>query len=150
MSLQKIISNEKSNNNDLFSVIGEYKLRGFPILYINLYPIQYDKEYNNLFFYENIELEIKLIKADEYFIVRGMKRDFDLVQRLVDNPLDLVSYEKHLDSLLVEEYDYLIITNNRLLNSNHSNNFYFFAEEKNNRDVKTKIITVEEIVNNSD
>jgi hypothetical protein len=146
----KFDSNEKSNNNDLFSMVGNYKLRGFPILYINLYPIQYDIEYSNLFFYENIELEIKLIKTDEYFNIRGIKRDFDLIQKLVDNPLDLVSYEKHLDSLLVEEYEYLIITNNRLLNSNHSNNFYFFAEEKNNRDVKTKIITVEEIVNNSD
>jgi len=140
----------KKSNNDLISIVGEYKIRGFPILYINIYPVQFDKEYNDLFFYNNIDINIIFKESNDDVNIRGFERDFELVRRLIDNPYDLNSYRNHYSSLKINELDYLIITNNRLLNSNYSNNFYYFSESKNNRNIKTDIITVEEIVNNSD
>jgi len=62
---------EQSNNYDLFSIVGEYKIRGYPILYVNLYPVQFDSKYGKLVFYENIELNIRLKKSDDNNVIRG-------------------------------------------------------------------------------
>jgi len=125
---------EQSNNYDLFSIVGEYKIRGYPILYVNLYPVQFDSKYGKLVFYENIELNIRLKKSDDNNVIRGVQRDIELVKRLVDNPDDLNTYKNVNGTLINDELDYLIITNNRLLNSNLSNNFQFFAQSKIDRD----------------
>ncbi len=139
---------EQSNYYDLYSIVGQYKIRGFKILYVNLYPIQFDIKSGNLVFFENIELNIKLKKSDDNIFIRGVQRDIELVKKLVDNPDDIITYQNAFETLLNDELDYLIITNNRLLNSNLSNNFQFFAQSKINREIHTEIITVEEIINN--
>jgi len=138
----------KSDYSELFSIIGVYKVRGFPILYLNLYPIQYEN--SNLIFYENIELDISLNKSNNYYAVRGFEKDKDLVKKLVDNPLDILTYNDFFNSVKTDELDYLIITNNRLLNSNLSYNFQLLVQSKEDRGIKTEIVTVEEIINDSD
>jgi hypothetical protein len=149
----KIISNkskEKLNDNHFISIVGEYKIRGYPILYVNLYPIQFDNKFGNLFFYRNIELNIKLKKSNDNTYIRGLQRDIELVNKLVDNPSYLNTYNNFIGTIKNDKLDYLIITNKYLLDSNLSNNFIFFAQSKNDRNISTEIITVEEIINNPD
>ena len=141
---------EQSNGYDLFSIVGEYTIRGYPILYVNLYPVQFDSKYGKLVFYENIELNISLKKSDDNNVIRNVQRDIEVVKRLVDNPDALNTYKNGSGTLINDELDYLIITNNRLLNSNLSNNFQFFAQSKIDRDIHAEIFTVEEIIDNPD
>jgi len=141
---------DQFNYYNLFSIVGEYKIRGYPILYVNLYPVQFDIQYGNLVFYDNIELNIKLKKSDDNNFIRGVQRDIELVKKLVDNPVDIITYKNVIGTLIDDELDYIIITNNRLLNSNLSNNFQFFAQSKIDRNIHAEIITVEEIINNPD
>jgi hypothetical protein len=142
----KVIDNPCYNN--LYSIVGEYKIRGFPILYINLYPVQYDKGW--LFFYENIELNISFKKSNSDYCIRGVQRDFELVNSIVENPFHLITYNNEFKMLNNNELDYIIITSENFANSELENNFQTLIESKINKGLSAKIFTVEDIISNPD
>ena len=43
-----------------YSFVGVHKCRGYPILHVNLYPVQYDGETGEIYYYKNIQLVVNL------------------------------------------------------------------------------------------
>jgi hypothetical protein len=140
----------KSSDFKLIQVVGEFKFRGFPILFINLYPIEYDNINGDLYFYKNIEFIINFKESNNEYSIRGKESDFCLVNDIIENNFHLKTYNLFNNVLKNDELDYVIITNENLKNSIFEYNFQTLIESKINRGLSSKIFTVEEIISNPD
>jgi len=139
----------KSPNN-IYSIVGTYKFRGFPILFVNLYPVEYYETTGNVFYYEHITLDVTTKEINSTPIIRGLQRDFDAVTSRVDNPYYVASYIDASQSVNEDTAEYVIITNEALANSELEDNFQYFAQSKIDKGISAEIFTVEEIVDNPD
>ncbi len=156
--IKEFFSNNNINKDNIFEsydfkliqVVGEFKLRGFPILFINLFPIEYDYINGDLYFYKNIEFIINFKESDNEYSIRGIESDFCLVNDIIENPFHLKTYNLFNNVLINDELDYIIITNENLKNSTLEYNFQALIESKINRGLSSKIFTVEEIIGNPD
>ncbi|MBQ6062053.1 MAG: hypothetical protein IJK87_00295 [Prevotella sp.] len=125
---------------------GDYKIIQFIIS-----PFTFIAENNSLFFNSNFELTITLNDSTNNEISYFIKDDLteQLVRENVVNPEDMALYLEMLPSLTEpnetpvnrESYDYIIVTNETLKPS-----FARLVEWKTTKGVKTKIITLEEIL----
>ena len=121
-----------------YKEVGIYGLRGYKILVMNIFPIIYEK--GKIYYYKNINLEIKLKKGSISPLYRGFEKDKEWVKQYVDNPWIADSYPLK-DNM--QEYEYLIITNEKLKDA-----FQRLADYKESHGIKTKIETVKNIVSN--
>lgn len=143
----------------LFSDIGVQKLRGYSVLVVNLYPVQYIPKTGEIYYYENMELIVntKPIKLDTPSLYRGLLKDKEKVISMVANPeksntydkLELARKKTSRSSLVnpAEEYDYVIITNNELNSSTEEYTLQDLVDRKNAKGINTTIVLVEDIVN---
>ena len=97
----------------------QYK-RGFPILFVDINPTQYDGASKTLTYYTGITLKIKIKKDSSLSLnsmFRGLSSDFAAVGDLVDNP-DMINSWKSYGSLSSSEEpevgNMLIITTQKL------------------------------------
>lgn len=72
----------------------QYK-RGYPILLLPLYPVQYNGAKSSITYYDRLDVQIKLeydysLQLNEHY--RGFARDAALVAEIVDNPSTLDAY----------------------------------------------------------
>jgi hypothetical protein len=133
----------------LFSVVSEQYLRGYAILLLKLFPIQYVPLKGELSYFETMTVEIGLKDTEEpSSLSRGLMRDQLLVSSLVDNPQAANSnIEKEAPrsvstaTNLYGSYDYVIITSNALKNS-----FQTLANWKAQKGLATKVVLVEDIL----
>jgi hypothetical protein len=133
----------------LFSVVSEQYLRGYAILLLKLFPIQYVPLKGELSYFETMTVEIGLKDTEEpSSLSRGLMRDQLLVSTLVDNPQAANSkIEKEAPrsvspaTNLYGSYDYVIITSNALKNS-----FQTLANWKTQKGLATKVVLVEDIL----
>ena len=121
-----------------YEKVGVYGLRGYNILVINLLPILYENE--KLYYYKKMKVDIFLKEGKPNHLYRGLEKDRQLVKNIVINPWILNKYEP---VKCKEEYEYLIITSNAFKKA-----YERIAEYKESKGIKTKIISVEEIVSN--
>ncbi len=151
-----VIENDKSeftmnSQFSLYSYVGVYKFRGFSILYLNLYPVQYDVSNGKISYYESMKLIIDTKNIEINRAIRDDKNDFEIVGNLVDNPDSLQTYETIDKSFSNENYKYIIITNNNLANySSEDYNFQDLIDFKIANGISAKIVTTEEIMSNPD
>jgi len=158
-----IVQNIKINNNveptkirsdyssSLYDYVGIYYSRGFPILHINLYPVQYDPSNEKICFYENMELVIETKNSVINGAFRGFSKDFDVIKKIVDNPKVLDSYKSFIkNNENLDAVDYVIITSRYFKNSNLVDNFQNLIACKQTKGLNCNIVTVEEIINNND
>ena len=136
----------KNANYDGTVFWGDYKIIQFVIS-----PFTFVAENNSLYFNSNFELTITLNDTTNneisYFIKDGLIEQ--LVRENVVNPEDMALYVEMPPSLTEpngtpvnrENYDYIIVTNEALKPS-----FAKLVEWKTTKGVKTKIITLEEIL----
>ncbi|MBN1800752.1 MAG: PKD domain-containing protein [Candidatus Lokiarchaeota archaeon] len=147
-----------SNNlfpGNYYSVEGVYGLRGYQILVLNLFPVQYIPSENKLLIVKdmrvkiNLEKDVNLVVEDS--LLRGFNKDEEMVLLMVQNPEDITSYRNILSSTLdlpPASYDYVIITNDALKNSGGAYTFQDLADYKNSIGISTTIVTVEDIYAN--
>lgn len=128
----------KNGIKEAYEKVGVYGLRGYNILVINLLPISYEDE--KLYYYRTMNVDIFLKDGKLNPLYRGLEKDRQLVKNIVINPWILNKYEPVKSK---EEYEYLIITNNALKKA-----FERLAEYKESKGIKTKIVSVEEIISN--
>jgi hypothetical protein len=101
----------------------QYK-RGMPILSVDLYPIQYDSNSKSLTYYTDMELKITA-KIDSSIgvndLYRGLPRDLELVEEIVDNPSMINRWPEPSLSALSDmpTGNMLIITTDGLKNTGH-------------------------------
>ena len=115
---EKVGKNEEIYGSDsdypgkLFEVINVESFRGFQILNVHLYPVQYNPKSGTVKFYETLTVEVKFGKGLKNKLYRGLKEDKSTVFSLVDNPEMVETYETLSVPTLSEEY--IIITNDAM------------------------------------
>ena len=76
----------------------------------------------------NIVVETK--EGPENKALRGLSRDFDLVEDIIDNPSALQSYKHFEKPELTDSYEYVIITDIYLKNSDEEYTFQDLIDSK--------------------
>ncbi|MCD6223088.1 MAG: VCBS repeat-containing protein, partial [Thermoplasmata archaeon] len=151
-----IIDEEAYNSQNfskLFDVVGVHYCRGYAILTMNLYPIEYYPKIGELFYYKYLTIRIELKKTgyvNEFF--RNNPLDREWVKTLVMNPEILDTYTvktafEYPGGICnpSEHYDYVIITREALVDFTATYNWSDFISRKESEGLETTIVTVEEI-----
>jgi len=132
-----------------YDIVSVQHFRGFSILILRLYPVQYIPKNNQLLYYPSIKIDkviTKSISQDQqnkyYENFRGRSKDFKEIEDKIDNPTTIESYPKASSASV---YDYVIITSEQLKSYNGQNSFWDLCSQKNADGLKTTIVTVEEI-----
>ncbi|MBU7023016.1 MAG: S8 family serine peptidase [Theionarchaea archaeon] len=97
---------------ELYEVTGTESFKGFSILNINLYPVQYQPLTQTVHFYSTLTVEVKFGKGAKNALYRGLQKDKEDVASLVDNPETVNTYSGPVP-LTTEEY--IIITRDDLV-----------------------------------
>ena len=109
---EQIYSSNELFPKTLFSEVGIYQFRGYSILVLTLYPVQYRPLSGELFYVSEITLSIELKeKQQTSSLYRDAERDQAEVLKRIDNPsiLDTYSIERQTSPVL-DDYDLLILT----------------------------------------
>jgi len=111
---EKIYSSSNEFPGDLFTEVGVYCFRGYKILVLDLYPVQYMPTSGELFCYNDMTVSIKL-SSDKTInpLYRGFEKDKLEVINKVDNPKAVTTYTQP-DIHPVDSYDLLILTTDGL------------------------------------
>ncbi len=114
----KVGKNETTYKSDneypgkLFEVVSVESFRGFQILLVNLYPMQYKPKSGTVHFYQSMTVEVKFGKGMKNKLYRGLAIDKAEVAGLVDNPDMVATYGEEAAPLATEQY--IIITNDTM------------------------------------
>jgi len=104
-----------SNNlypTKLFDIIGVEYFRGYAILNIHLYPVQYMPKSGTVKFYEKLTVDVQFGKGMKNKLYRGLAADKADVAGIVDNPEVTSTYDGGGTPLATETY--IIITSSTL------------------------------------
>jgi hypothetical protein len=96
----------------VFEVAGVESFRGFTILNVNLYPVQYQPKAGKVKFYEKLTVEVMFGKGMKNKLYRGIEGDKEAVAGIVDNAEVIGTYGGGGAPLATEEY--IIITSSTL------------------------------------
>ena len=109
-----IYNSENEFPGRLFTKVGIYYFRGYPILVLMLHPVQYIPATGEAYYYSNMDVKVILEKDyNQNSLFRGLDRDKQQVIKKVDNPEIVDTYSTSPGSLM-EEYDLLIVTTDEL------------------------------------
>jgi len=99
---------------ELFEEVGVYSFRGYEILVLKLYPIQYIPAKGELYFYKDIELSVNLVKDGNINpMFRNLEKDKIKIMEKVDNP-EIAETYNHPEYQPIDSNDLLIITTDSL------------------------------------
>lgn len=99
-----------------FTEIGTYCLRGYEILVLTLYPVQYVPVTGELFYYPDLTVSVETALDNNInLLFRGLEKDKLEVMEKVDNPEVADTYTQKLSGMVsMDDYDLLIITTDAL------------------------------------
>jgi len=109
-----------SNNlfpGKLFTEIGTYSFRGYSVLVLELYPVQYVPNTGELYYYPDLTVNVEIVENGiKNLLFRGLEKDKLEINKKIDNSDIIDSYfGKSSSELIVDEsHDLLIITTNSL------------------------------------
>jgi len=137
---------ESQYPGQLFSEIGTYNFRGYTILVLSLFPIQYTPTSGELVYYPEITISVETVKDESLNkLYRGFEKDRSAVKSKIDNPSMIKTYTDILDTQIVSEgYDLLILTSRDL-----ASGFESLQKFHNARGIKTKIKTIHDVGSNN-
>jgi len=136
----------KSDKGAIVEYVGTYYFRGFRIAVIKVHPIMYENR--SAYYYEHIDITLRLKDAKPNPLYRGLKEDIESVKKMVYNPEYVATYENKNCALAGEEHRYVIITSKKLANDFGENTFKKFVEFKNKFGMNATIVTIEDIISN--
>jgi hypothetical protein len=142
------IDNPQVIHDRLASVAGIHTFRGYRILILNLYPVQYNADTGDIISFETLELTLTTREASTPGGFRGLNQDKDIVTQMVDNPEMITAYPSILKA--TGSYEYIIITSEEFKNAQGTNTFQDLIEARINGGLTAGIFTVEEIKANPD
>ncbi|MBU7032027.1 MAG: hypothetical protein HXS53_05820 [Theionarchaea archaeon] len=124
-------------------VVSVESFRGFNILNVMLYPLQYKPLSRTVRYYQNITVDIQVEKGSKNAMYRALPGDKNAVGKMVDNSPMIDTYSDVSDttvSPLLESgtYEYIIITNSTLTPT-----FQALADWKGNFLNGTKIVDIQ-------
>lgn len=123
---EAIYNSDNLYPKELFQVVGVQYCKGFAILYVHLFPVQYQPKSGTVHFYEKLTVEVQIGKGMKNSLYRGLPSDKAEVAGMVDNPEVVGTYEDRPLPLATETY--IIITNDTMQSTfqtlaNHKANY---------------------------
>jgi len=116
--------------------------RGFQLVIVDLYPVQYIPKNGELYYYSDLKIKIETEKDKVNDLFRGIPSDSEYIKSKIINPSMLNRYQKN--SLNISDYyKYVIVTT-----SNLKHIFDILILYK-SQFISSKIVTKEEIEKNS-
>jgi len=126
--------------NTTYSKIGIQYWRGYSILHINLYPVQYIGYNKTILFHQSFKVVIELKKSKPSPLYRGDGKD--KIAHMVENPDVLSTYPpKNFSSV----YDYVLITTENLINTSGEYTFIDLLNHRREQGLSCTYKTVEAI-----
>ncbi|MBU7015570.1 MAG: hypothetical protein HXS52_07820 [Theionarchaea archaeon] len=98
--------------HEVFTVVSVESFRGFQILNVILYPVQYQPKSGTVKFYPTLTVEVQFGAGMKNKLYRGLPADEQAVISLVDNPEMAETYES--GPVPLQTYEYIIITNDTM------------------------------------
>jgi len=115
---EKIYSSNQNFPGKLFDEIGVYSFRGYDILVLNLYPVQYNPLSGEILYYPELIVSVETIGSDKNKFYRGLEQDKTLLQSKVDNANIITTYDQKTNlNSNTNQYDLLILTTNEFKSS---------------------------------
>ena len=144
-------SNLVESHKKLFSDVNTYSYRGFSILHINLFPVQYDSETGRIYYYNSMKVIIDTKESDNNKVFRADNTDFSYINKIVYNPKYIDTYKTNNNPKSIDDnYKYIIITNQNFKNMQGDYSLQSLVQSKIDNGVTAGIFTVEEIYANDD
>ncbi len=109
---EEIYSSDNLYPDHLFDIIGVDYCKGFAILTVHLYPVQYQAKSGTIHFFESMTVEVKFGKGSKNKLYRGLSSDKKDIASIVDNPDMVKTYGEEPALLTTEEY--IIVTSEEL------------------------------------
>ncbi|RKY34339.1 MAG: hypothetical protein DRP78_06700, partial [Candidatus Omnitrophota bacterium] len=141
----------------LYSLVSIQQFKNYKIAIINLYPVEYQPLFKNLYYYRNLELQINLKQAASHTVKKYSSdlKDIKAVKKFVDNSDVCLTYAdpEGIKKLAngQDDYEYVIITSQELAASIQTYNFQALAAHKASKwGLTTLIKTTESIYSNSE
>jgi len=143
-----------------YDSLGVNYCHGYPILTLNLYPVQYIPGQNKIFYSPDITLEVTL--EDTGYInkfYRNRFDDYDYVKSLVINPVDVTIPTTTLGEPFAypggicdptDDYDYVIITRASLVDFTAAYNWSDLIAQKQMEGLTATIVSTEDITSHPD
>ena len=110
---ETVYSSNQWYPHTVYDAVSVESFRGFQILYVVLYPLQYKPKSDTIKFYESITVEVEIYEGMKNSQCRGLQRDKKAVFTMVDNP-DMASTYDTPEPVLTKPYEYIIITSSEL------------------------------------
>ena len=136
----------------LFSQGSVQSLRGYKILPLTVYPVQYIPKKGQLFYVQTMTITLELTDDKISPLFRNLPQDKEMIKSVVDNPEDVETYNKGEIGIRPTSltdpsntYNYVVITNNDLNAS-----FQPLVDWKNQKGLNATIVLVEDILNDPD
>jgi hypothetical protein len=126
----------------LFSEVGVHQFRGYSILVLQLYPVQYIPSTGDLYYYPTMTLTITLQEEPQSnSLYRSLPADRNELVGKIQNPSMEVSYaDLEPRTMITDQFDLLIVTTDDL-----KNGFLPLAEQHNLTGTRTLIRTLSDI-----
>jgi len=107
-----VYTSKEAFPNTLFTEIGTYSFRGYEILVLTIYPVQYIPNSGELFYFKDMTVSVKTVETGQINpLFRNLEKDETEVTKKVDNPLDVKSYMGDTTRpASFGDYDLLILT----------------------------------------
>jgi len=142
---------ETGSFSKTYSLAGTHLYRGYKILIVNLYPVQYYADSGEIEFHNKLTLKIKTKQQTTKTVIRQSQKDKDMVVSLVDNPSYISTYEDSPKAAANREtIEYIIITSEDLKGASGDYTFQDLIQAKIDSGMTADIVTVEEITENPD
>ena len=137
-----IYSSDTIFPSNLFSIVGTYSFRGYSLLVLLLYPVQYQPISGRLSYFDELTLVIKTIQSGSINpMYRGLEKDRIEIENKIDFLDSLSTYESDsFVSLSTAGYDMLILTTDAL-----KEGFIPLKEAHETQGLKTEIKTLSNV-----
>jgi len=140
----------KKSPEILYSILSTHIVRGYHVVFANLYPVHYQQDTGEISYYPQMILTMKTKESPSNTQVRGLQKDKQLLEKLVDNPTHISTYDNAVTSISKDTVDYVIITNEDLAGTSGDYTFQDLIQSKLDKGLSAEIVTVEDIESNPD
>ena len=133
--------------SQIYKNLGVQYFRGYAILHVNLYPVQYLGETNTLYYYDRMSVVVEVTETSGNSLYRGDARND--IKKMVENPEALMSYklDTTINSQSSDTYEYIIITTEELKNASGEYTFDDLLNYRISQGLSCTYKTVEDIEN---
>ena len=138
---------KSSSASSIYEIVGLQKVCGAEIMFVNLYPVQYDGA-SILSYYNEMSVQLSLSKTTKNIEVVLLDEDTQRIADMIDNAEILSSYPTEQLGQK-DTVSYVIITTEQLL-LEAQDSFDEFLAVRQASELDATIVTVESIVQNTD